>query len=612
MSLFVLSLVPLLIGPLLVRLLQSSPRAARLLDAFVLVSVGGLIFTHILPHAIAHGGMSALGATVVGLGLPLFSGKLWHGGRRLGQRTTVVLALLALGIHATIDGAALAGQSHGQAHGSDLALAVVLHRLPVGLAIWWLVRPRLGSPVAMLTVGLVALATTAGYVGAHFTEALLTGVTGSTFQALVAGALIHVVVGHRHGPAQAEPHAGWRPGSAFGALLAVALLVSLSGGDQDPAPGAHTLTAGETFLTLALQCAPLLLLAYLAAGLAHVLLPEHPVRWLSRSAPASQAAAGAVAGLPLSTCSCGIEALYRALVQRGVPASATIALLVAAPELGVASVLLSLQLLGVRLGLSRIAAAVVLAMLMGLWLGKKARRAAHAPELGAPSPSPPRAPLAQKLTRALQHGFGATADHTLPWMLAGLGIAALIEPLLPPAWLAAVPATLGIVLAALLGLPLYVCAAGSTPLAAVLVHKGLAPGAAVTLLLAGAATNVATLRALSRFHGRRLAVHFGAAVVLLALAAGLAVNAAFGSVQVVLHDMVASSRSWIHLVSLALLSALVLVSLFRQGVEGFVAQLRELHGRVGHHHCYEEHDLGQPEHDHEHEHEGGLSRGRAS
>ncbi len=614
MSLFILSLVPLIAGPLLVRLLQSAQLAARMLDGFVLVSVGGLVFLHILPHAIGQGGVLAVVATAVGLLLPLVSGKLWHGEKRtIARNLTLILALIALGLHATIDGLALASHDgHHHEHGSELALAVVLHRLPVGLGIWWLVRPRLGVRIAIATVALIVAATTAGYVTAHYTTELLTGVAGGSFQALVAGSLVHVVVGHRHGPAQAQPAQSerqahrWRPGSAIGALLAVILLVLLSFGHEVEQTHPATLGTGLTFLTLALQSAPFLLLAYLLISLMEGLLPHQPEGWLKRSSAVTQTAVGAVVGLPLCVYSCSIAQLYRSLIRRGVPAPAAIALLVAAPELGVATILLSLRLLGVQLGLVRVGIAIGLALTVGLWIGRQVRHSSNqTPGAKQRTLDPePRARLSNgsgsvgpRLARALRNGFGETAERTLPWFLVGLGLAAVVEPLLTPEQLALIPKGWDVVLMALVGLPLQVCSFGFTPVLAVLVYKGLSPGAALTLLLVGATTNLAILGMLSRQHGRPLAIRYGVALSLLAVGAGFVANQILvKSTPISLPDMVASEPDVFSIMCLALITTLTLGALFRQGAEGLVAQLRERAGRPGHHHCRDPELDGLPEH----------------
>src|SRR5690606_17885966 len=137
-----------------------------------------------------------------------------------------------------------------------------------------------------------------------------------------------------------------------------------------------------------------------------------------------------------------------------------------------------------------------------------------------------------------------------------------IEPLLDPAWLAALPGGADVALFALLGMPAYVCASGATPFVAVLIHKGVSPGAALAFLLTGPATNVTTFGVLARLHGRRIAALFGAMVAALAIGLGHATNALLprgGGPP--LDQLALEGPGALELASLAALAAVFLASL---------------------------------------------------
>ena len=61
--------------------------------------------------------------------------------------------------------------------------------------------------------------------------------------------------------------------------------------------------------------------------------------------------------LPVPICSCGVIPMYRGLIEAGTPRSAAIAFLIASPEIGWASMLLSLSLLGGPMTVLRVAGA---------------------------------------------------------------------------------------------------------------------------------------------------------------------------------------------------------------------------------------------------------------
>ena len=172
------------------------------------------------------------------------------------------------------------------------------------------------------------------------------------------------------------------------------------------------------------------------------------------------------------------------------------------------------------------------------------------------------------------HGFGEAVDGTAAWILIGIGIAAWLLPNLDPDWLAELPRGLEVPIAALMGLPIYVCASGSTPLVAVLVAKGLSPGAALAFLLTGPATNVTTFGVVRSMHGKTAGLVFATAVGAGAIALGYLVDLllppALTAAAELRHDHTAS---WLESVSLAVLTVLFLASVLRRGVRGFLAPL---------------------------------------
>jgi hypothetical protein len=164
-------------------------------------------------------------------------------------------------------------------------------------------------------------------------------------------------------------------------------------------------------------------------------------------------------------------------------------------------------------------------------------------------------------------------DHTAPWILVGLGLAALMEPLLAAEWLSRLPPGLDVPLFALLGMPSYVCASGATPLVAVLLHKGLSPGAAVAFLITGPATNITTFAVLTKIHGRKVATLFAVVVAVTSVCLGLAVNAVMPAQAGLAHQPEVGHGGPVEVVGLVVLGAIFLASLLRQGPSLFLAQL---------------------------------------
>ncbi len=592
----------LLLGPAVVWLAARWRNLLDAVDGFVLIAVGGLVATDALPEAVQKGGWPVVLLAVVGFVGPTLLEVWLHRAARAVHTAALSLGLIGLCLHAGLDGVVL-GHTHGDA-ASNLATAVLLHRLPEGLTIWWLLAPGYGVAFAALVLACVAAATAGGMYAADSLAFLHSSGGMGWTEALVAGSLLHVVV-HRPHPLVAERQlenlrsAGtWRWASGLGGLAGLALL-SVALPSDEPEFASRV----KVFLDLATDSAPALLLAYVAAGVVQAYLPAAGVRWMARGSRLSRACRGAAFGLPLPICSCGVVPVYRSLVVQGVPAAAALAFLVATPELGLDAVLLSLPLLGPAMTVARVLAAFTLALIMGAVLGGYLddRHAAkperpHDDLLGKPQTASWRA----RLSTVAQIGLVEMVDHTGPWILLGLAIAAAVQPLLSGSLLLQLPPGLDVVLWGFAGMPMYVCASGATPLVAVLLAAGVSPGAGLAFLLTGPATNIATVGMLGRLHGRSMALAYAGGMTVLAVLAGYLANVLLGA-----SSPVAPSVPAVHdhglLGQLALLglAALLLISWLRQGPRGFLGQIMDLAaGSHGHRHSHS--------HDHSHDHSHGA------
>jgi zinc transporter ZupT len=236
---FLFSTAALLLGPFIYAAGRRQPVAREVLDGFVLITVAGIVCVYIVPDAILRGGTGAIVSLVLGLLFPVAIERAFRRSHREAHVLIVVLAALALVVHAVIDGIALLPASQvsttiagvfGLKAGNELALGVILHRLPVGMAIWWSVRPSFGAPAALATFALVVLATGVAYfVGGDVVAWAETRGT-AVFQAFVAGSLVHVVafgVSHEHDGDRHSRAAGGSWGYRVGILLAMFLIFTV-------------------------------------------------------------------------------------------------------------------------------------------------------------------------------------------------------------------------------------------------------------------------------------------------------------------------------------------------------------------------------------------------
>ena len=555
-------------GPLLGAGTSRRSDLAPVLDGLVMVAIPGLIFLEFVPSAIGEGDWSVLLALAAGFALPIAAERT---SRRAGGRThrwALLAGLAGVALHAALDGAALATLSPDAP--VSLPLAAVLHRLPVGVAVWWLVTKEETRRAATGALALLMAATVVGYAlgGPAALSAAGSGAV-TLFQAAVGGSLVHVVMHQREvvgGPPDRRRE-GW------GAVVAVVLLLAVYTVRMGASADGATAFLSRLYV-LSAESAPALLVAYLCAGLLSAFLPQRSVRWMERGGAMSQAGRGMLIGLPFPICSCGVVPLYRSLIQRGAPPAAAMAFLVATPELGLDAILLSIPLLGPQVTLLRLGTAALVALLVGWWVGGRLKKPERAPE---PAAAPGERPsTSRRIAAAVRTGTGEVVDHTAPWILLGLGVAALVTPFLESGWLGRLPPVADVFLFALLGFPTYVCAASATPLVAAFLATGLSPGAGIAFLITGPATNISTLGLLSSLHGRRAAISFAAVMVTLAVTSGVAVNAAFGALSVPsLAALTEELPSLLQQVSLLLLAGLFLRSVVRRGLRSFVGELRE-------------------------------------
>lgn len=301
-----------------------------------------------------------------------------------------------------------------------------------------------------------------------------------------------------------------------------------------------------------LESAPYLLLGFAIAGLAKVFLGETDWlgRHLARKGPRSVALA-AVLGAPLPLCSCSVLPAALALRRQGASKGATSSFLVSVPETDVVSVALTWGLLGPVMAVLRPVAALVTAFVTGVTIDAVDRH--DGPGGGAPAPgngdddccggaadegaSRPSGALSGRPSsrswwqRALHFGFVEFFDDLNGPLLLGLLAAGLVAAFAPAidAWSFTEAPWVGYAAALLVGIPTYVCATASTPVAVGLLLAGMSPGAALVFLLVGPATNVASITVLAREFGRRTLTVYVTCVASVAVLFGLGLDLGLGS-----------------------------------------------------------------------------------
>ena len=178
-----------LLAPVLYRVLHDRRSAVETFDKFVYLAVPMLVAWQVLPHAWEEQNVLLILAVTGGLVLPILVERAFQSIADETDNLAIAAGLSGLVLHALLEGAALTPTSPDP----PLVAAIILHRIPMSLVIWWLIFPRFGTKKAAAGIGLLVLATLAGYsLGSEF----LSGLQGdgpALYQAFVSGSLIHVV-----------------------------------------------------------------------------------------------------------------------------------------------------------------------------------------------------------------------------------------------------------------------------------------------------------------------------------------------------------------------------------------------------------------------------------
>ena len=194
-----LSILTLLGGPLFYHWLRRGGLVARTFDRFMVIVLVALLAVILVPETFGHLGWVSFILIAAGYALPGLLESAIKRAARLFHLAALVLGVIGLMLHAMLDGAALAVS--GSSAGEGLALAIVLHRVGVGLIIWLMVAPGYGRFAAWLVLASVALATVLGYELADEVLPLAGDDSVPVFQALIIGMIAHGLVHRSHGGA---------------------------------------------------------------------------------------------------------------------------------------------------------------------------------------------------------------------------------------------------------------------------------------------------------------------------------------------------------------------------------------------------------------------------
>ena len=329
----------------------------------------------------------------------------------------------------------------------------------------------------------------------------------------------------------------------------------------------------NAFVSMLNGMSPYLLLGFFIAGVLHAFVPSAIYsRYLAGTGLRSVATAAAF-GIPLPLCSCGVLPTAVALRRSGASRAASTSFLIATPQTGVDSIAATYSMMGLPFAILRPVAALVTSLFGGLAVGHWERMGVLDDDVAVDAnyefSELPRG-FWNKVLETFKYGFFDMMQSIGRWLLIGLVVATLITVLLPDDFFSTYARwpLLNMFIIVLVAVPMYVCATSSIPIAAALMLKGMSPGCALVLLMAGPAANMASMFVVNNAFGRKAtivyllsiiggAIGFGVLVDYLPGLRELFVNAL--PVHAMHHGM--HSASWLNTICSIALLAMIVVAL---------------------------------------------------
>lgn len=512
-----IALFSIVLGAGLGLLPGTSSRAANPFRTFAMVTAVAVVLGQLLPEALGAIGIPALLAFGAGFAAPRLAERAALAMRKpacshddaMCTDLGLEFGYIGLLLHQVGDGIGLglyAGPLHRGHDHFDVLAALASHTIPITALLVLAFKTHRGALSAALRAGGIALATVLGVWLANLFGSHELAHWEPWLTAAVGGLLLHIVA---HGwPKEAHATASSRL-IDFAAIAAGLAIVTLGGHSHAHDHGHPDMrhAMGDALLELSLETAPTLLLGLGVAALLQTQGARIPARWLNAGGRLGQALRGAVIGLPLPVCACGILPVAHSLWKRGGAAALIVAFLLATPELGVDSLALTIQFFGWEFAVLRLVAALLVAVVTGLTIAHFATPSHVRADPGSASPFAAPAGNDTRMSAQIVTNFDELLYHIGAWTLVGLLAAAYLQAAITDGSLSVVAGKgLDILLVSALAIPSYVCASSATPLGAVLLAKGFSPGAVLTGLLLGPATNLATLAWLRGAYGKRAAL----------------------------------------------------------------------------------------------------------
>jgi len=272
--------------------------------------------------------------------------------------------------------------------------------------------------------------------------------------------------------------------------------------------------------SLFLEMSPFLMLGFLISGLLYIIISKETITNNLGKPGALSVIKAAIFGVPMPLCSCGVIPVAASLYQRGASKGATLSFLISTPQTGVDSILITYGMLGPVFAMARPVIALITGVIGGLFT-EQINSEDYTTSIKTNHKHPKKT-----LKDAIKYAFISLPQDIAGPLIKGILMAGLITLLIPDNFFQdyGITGWSAMILMAVLSIPMYICATASVPIAAGLISSGIEPGAAFVFLMAGPATNIATISVIINTLGKKIVYIYLSTIFTCSIISGALIN----------------------------------------------------------------------------------------
>lgn len=342
------------------------------------------------------------------------------------------------------------------------------------------------------------------------------------------------------------------------------------------------------------EAAIYILFGFIIAGLLKIALPTEKVFQYLGKKKTSSVVWASLLGIPIPLCSCAVLPTAISLKKQGASKGATLSFLISTPETGIDSISITYALIDPIMTIFRPISALVTALTAGItanYIERKTLEDDRPPvkeEVSACCDESCSCECSEihsggKFRQFMRYTFVDLLDDIVFWLILGIIVAGLISTTVPDNFFQSYIGSglTSMIIMLIVSIPIYMCAASSTPIAAALILKGLNPGAALVFLLAGPATNIGTIAAVGKFLGKKIMIIYLGTIVSGSILLGFILNALYSALDIIPAAIIGSAAELLP-TYLKLAGSIVLLLLIIRNLwhTGFKKALISLNGKL--------------------------------